>query len=161
MWLRDYHLDGLRLDAVHALVDTSAVPFLEQLAAEVRALEAHLGRHLVLIAESDLNDPRLLRPPSSAATDSPPSGATISTTPCTPCSPANAPGITRILGRWPTSRRPSRVPSSMTAALRAFVIATRPTGTGLTGHHFLGYLQNHDQVATAPRGAASPSAPGA
>lgn len=35
MWLRDYHLDGLRLDAVHAIVDTSAVPFIEQLATEV------------------------------------------------------------------------------------------------------------------------------
>ena len=63
MWLRDYHMDGLRLDAVHALIDTSAVHFLEQLAAEVQALEAQLGRHLVLIAESDLNDPRLVRPP--------------------------------------------------------------------------------------------------
>ena len=63
MWLRDYHCDGLRLDAVHALVDTSAVHVLEQLAAEVDALAAHLGRHLVLIAESDLNDPRVVRPP--------------------------------------------------------------------------------------------------
>ncbi|MBW3595891.1 MAG: malto-oligosyltrehalose trehalohydrolase [Planctomycetes bacterium] len=61
MWLRDYHFDGLRLDAVHAIVDTSAIPFLEQLALEVEQLQAHLGRHLVLIAESDLNDPRLVR----------------------------------------------------------------------------------------------------
>jgi maltooligosyltrehalose trehalohydrolase len=44
MWLRDYHCDGLRLDAVHALVDTSAVHFLEQLATEVDALAAHLER---------------------------------------------------------------------------------------------------------------------
>jgi maltooligosyltrehalose trehalohydrolase len=62
MWLRDYHFDGLRLDAVHAIVDTSAIPFIEQLATEVDALKAHLGRHLVLIAESDLNDPRVVRP---------------------------------------------------------------------------------------------------
>jgi maltooligosyltrehalose trehalohydrolase len=60
MWLRDYHLDGLRLDAMHAIVDRSAVPFIEQLAQEVKELEAQLGRHLVLIAESDRNDPRLL-----------------------------------------------------------------------------------------------------
>ena len=61
MWLRDYHLDGLRLDAVHALIDTSATHFLEQLAGEVAALEAGIGRHLVLIAESDLNEPRIVR----------------------------------------------------------------------------------------------------
>jgi maltooligosyltrehalose trehalohydrolase len=61
MWLRDYHADGLRLDAVHALIDTSAIHILEQLAMEVHALEATLGRHLVLVAESDLNDPRVVR----------------------------------------------------------------------------------------------------
>jgi maltooligosyltrehalose trehalohydrolase len=60
-WLRDYHVDGLRLDAVHAIVDTSAIHFLEELAARVRELEAELGRTLWVIAESDLNDPRLVR----------------------------------------------------------------------------------------------------
>ncbi|WP_030438758.1 malto-oligosyltrehalose trehalohydrolase [Actinoplanes subtropicus] len=62
MWLRDYHVDGLRLDAVHALVDHSAVNLLEQLAVEVETLSTHLGRPLSLIAESDLNDPRLITP---------------------------------------------------------------------------------------------------
>ena len=62
MWLRDYHCDGLRLDAVHTIMDTSAIPFLEQLATEVDELKTHLGRHMVLIAESDLNDPRVVRP---------------------------------------------------------------------------------------------------
>lgn len=62
MWLKDYHVDGLRLDAVHAIVDTSAMPFLEQFAAEMKHLEAQIGKHLILIAESDLNDPRIVRP---------------------------------------------------------------------------------------------------
>jgi maltooligosyltrehalose trehalohydrolase len=62
MWLRDYHVDGLRLDAVHALVDHSATHLLEQLAVEVESLATHLGRPLTLIAESDLNDPRLVTP---------------------------------------------------------------------------------------------------
>ena len=60
MWLRDHHIDGLRLDAVHAINDHGAVHVLEEMAAAVGALSAHLGRELFLVAESDLNDPRLV-----------------------------------------------------------------------------------------------------
>jgi maltooligosyltrehalose trehalohydrolase len=60
MWLRDYHVDGLRLDAVHALVDTSEKHILREMSEEVDALSAHLGRPLTLIAESDMNDPKLI-----------------------------------------------------------------------------------------------------
>ena len=60
MFLTDYHVDGLRLDAVHALHDTRAVHLLEELNIEVSARSAFLGRPLPLIAESDLNDPRLI-----------------------------------------------------------------------------------------------------
>lgn len=61
-WLRDYRLDGLRLDAVHALADTRAYTFLEELSAAVDGLAAELGRPLFLIAESDLADPRVITP---------------------------------------------------------------------------------------------------
>lgn len=62
MWLRDYHIDGLRFDAIHAFIDLSAVHFLEQFSTEVERLGATLGREFFLIAESDLNDPRIVRP---------------------------------------------------------------------------------------------------
>lgn len=61
-WLRDYRLDGLRLDAVHALADTRALTFLEELSAGVDGLAAELGRPLFLIGESDTGDPRTTAP---------------------------------------------------------------------------------------------------
>ncbi|HWK53935.1 MAG TPA: DUF3459 domain-containing protein, partial [Hyphomicrobiales bacterium] len=60
MWLRDYHIDGLRLDATDTIVDNSALSFLEQLAASVKTLGEELGRAFLLTAESSLNDPRLV-----------------------------------------------------------------------------------------------------
>ena len=62
MWLRDYGVDALRLDAVHALRDARATHLLEEMAQHVATLSAHLRRPLTLIAESDLNDPRLITP---------------------------------------------------------------------------------------------------
>jgi maltooligosyltrehalose trehalohydrolase len=62
MWFEDYHVDALRLDAVHALSDSSPTHLLEEMAIEVAALSTHLGRPLTLIAESDLNDALLVTP---------------------------------------------------------------------------------------------------
>ncbi|MEZ5154206.1 malto-oligosyltrehalose trehalohydrolase [Rhodococcus zopfii] len=64
-WFRDFHIDALRLDAVHALVDHTATHVLEDLSTETFRLSVHLGRPLTLIAESDLNDPRLITPRSA------------------------------------------------------------------------------------------------
>ncbi|GGM40443.1 malto-oligosyltrehalose trehalohydrolase [Microbacterium saperdae] len=62
MWMTDFHVDGLRLDAVHALHDESPTHILQELAQRTDALSARLGRPLSLIAESDLNDPTLILP---------------------------------------------------------------------------------------------------
>ncbi|MHB1502325.1 MAG: malto-oligosyltrehalose trehalohydrolase [Candidatus Dormibacteria bacterium] len=64
-WLRDFHLDGLRLDAVHGFIEISALPLLEQLATEVGLLQGELGRQLTVIAENNQNDSRIIRPRNS------------------------------------------------------------------------------------------------
>ena len=160
MWLRDYHLDGLRLDAVHALVDTSAVSFLEQLAAEVHALEAHLGCHLVLIAESDLNDPRVVRPPELGGYGL---GAQWSD------------DFHHALHTVLTGERDGYYAdfgslADLAKALTGTFVYDgryshfrgrrhgRPTA-GLTGDHFLGYLQNHDQIGNRAQGERSSHLP--
>ena len=61
-WIENFHIDALRLDAIHGIFDTSAIPFLAELSKEVDAFAAKSGRTISLIAESDLNDARVLRP---------------------------------------------------------------------------------------------------
>jgi maltooligosyltrehalose trehalohydrolase len=153
MWLRDYHFDALRIDAVHAIVDTSAVHFLEQLAREVRELQAQTGRHLAVIAESDLNDPRIIRPQEI--------------------------GGYGVHAQWSDDFQHA-LHCVLTGEHRGYyadfgsmadlakalqkvfvydgchsVFRRRRHGrpaTGISGHSFLGYLQNHDQIGNRAKG---------
>ncbi len=153
MWLRDYHFDGLRLDAVHAFYDSSAIHFLEDLSAEVDALSAHLGRYLVLIAESDLNDPRIVTPREAGgfgidaqwSDDFHHALHTVLT--------GENKGYYEDFGSL----------AQLAKALRqAFVYdgihsphRKRKHGRpiiGLSGHHFLAYAQNHDQIGNRANG---------
>ena len=61
-WIAEYHVDALRLDAVHAIIDTSERPFLQELGAALHDLGERLGRRVHAIAESDLNTLHFLRP---------------------------------------------------------------------------------------------------
>ena len=63
-WLEDLHVDALRLDAVHAIFDRSAIPFLQQLKELATEISQRTGSKKELIAEIDLNDPRYINPPA-------------------------------------------------------------------------------------------------
>ncbi len=63
-WVTEFHIDALRLDAVHGIFDFGARHLLAELAHAVHAVGHALGRRVLVIAESDLNDPRLVRPPA-------------------------------------------------------------------------------------------------
>lgn len=64
-WLDEFNIDALRLDAVHAIRDFSARPFIEELSAAAHELGRVRGRRVHIIAESGLNDPRVIRPPEA------------------------------------------------------------------------------------------------
>lgn len=70
-WMKEFHFDALRLDAIHGIFDFSARHILKELQDEVRALATRLGREIHLIAESDLNDARILLPHEKGGYDLP------------------------------------------------------------------------------------------
>jgi maltooligosyltrehalose trehalohydrolase len=61
-WIRDFHLDGLRLDAIHSIYDASARPLVREIAARAHAAGDAAGRETMVVAESGLNDPKVIRP---------------------------------------------------------------------------------------------------
>lgn len=154
-WLRDYHLDGLRLDAVHALRDTRATHLLEELATEVHTLAAHLRRPLSLIAESDLNDPRLVTPRAaggyglSAQWDDDIHHCLHATL------TGERQGYYADFGALPELARTLRGAFFHDGRWSGFRQRShgRPVDTAhLPGWKFLAYLQNHDQVGNRATG---------
>jgi maltooligosyltrehalose trehalohydrolase len=153
MWLRDYHADGLRIDAIHAIFDASAVHFLAQLSREVAELEAHLGRRLTLIAESDLNDPRVLTPRECGGLgmdaqwndDFHHALHTVLT--------GERNGYYADFGTFAQLAKALRqgfVYDGMESGFRGRRHGRRPEG--IAGWRFAGFLQNHDQVGNRARG---------
>ncbi|MGN6545107.1 MAG: malto-oligosyltrehalose trehalohydrolase [Aureliella sp.] len=153
MWLRDYHIDALRLDAVHAIIDTTATPFLEQLAAEVQQLAAHTGRHLAVITESDLNDPRIVRAVEAG-------GYGIDAQWCDDFHHAlhtalsgERSGYYVDFGTIETLAKAFEQPFVYAGEHSPFRERRhgRPA-VGLSAHRFITYTQNHDQIGNRARG---------
>jgi glycogen operon protein len=153
-WLVDYHADGLRLDAVHMIHDRSAVPFVEELTAEVHELARRSGRRLVVAAESDLNDPRVVRPVSEGGWG---------------CDAQWSDDFHHALHALLTGESTGYYAdfggmAPLAKALQhAFVYDGvysparhrrhgRPRPEGLSGERFLGYAQTHDQIGNRAKG---------
>jgi maltooligosyltrehalose trehalohydrolase len=153
MWLRDYHCDGLRLDAVHALRDDRALPLLEELAIEVTELGERLGKPLFLVAESDLNDPKLVRERSAG-------GYGVTAQWCDDVHHAlhatltgERQGYYVDFGSYPTLAKALRdafVHDGTWSSFRGRDHG-RPA-TGLPGSRFVTYLQDHDQIGNRALG---------
>jgi maltooligosyltrehalose trehalohydrolase len=153
MWLRDYHIDGLRLDAVHAIVDTSARHILEEIADHVRSLEAELGRHLVVIAESDLNDPRLVRPIEAGGYGLDAHWSDDIHHTIHAVLTAESTGYYRDFGRLEHLAAILKAPylyAGHYSEHRKRLHGRDPSG--LPGRRFVACIQNHDQVGNRPQG---------
>lgn len=153
MWMRDVGIDGVRLDAVHAIVDLSATHVVEELTRRVDELEAQLGRTLWVIAESDLNDPRVVRPRDRWGWG---------------CDAQWSDDLHHALHAVLTGERTGyygdfgRMADLAKALREAYVYDGRPSdfrrrvhgrpAGDLPGYRFLAYSQDHDQVGNRAKG---------
>lgn len=153
MWLGEYGVDGLRLDAVHAFLDRSALHFLEEIAVRVDELARQAGRHLHVIAESDLNDPRLVWPRDRG-------GFGLAATWSDDFHHALHSVLTGETDGYYADF--GSLDDVATALTDGYVYGGRysahrhrrhgRSAEGVPATRFLGYLQNHDQVGNRARG---------
>jgi maltooligosyltrehalose trehalohydrolase len=152
-WFQDFHVDALRLDAVHAIVDRRAKHLLEELAEEVDALAAGLRRPLMLIAESDLNDPRLVTPREAG-------GYGLAAQWCDDLHHALHVALTGETQGYYADFDGALAQTLRSAFFHAGTWSSfrgrthgKPVDTRRTpGHRFLAFLQNHDQIGNRAQG---------
>jgi len=153
MWMRDYHFDGVRLDAVHAIYDMSALHFLEELKASVASLEIELDRRLWVIAESDLNDPRLVADRSTGGYGLDAQWSDDFHHALHAILTGDRSGY--YADFWSVAQlakalQHAFVYDGVYSRYRKRVHGRRPEG--IPGYRFLGYMQNHDQVGNRATG---------
>jgi maltooligosyltrehalose trehalohydrolase len=155
MWLRDFHVDGLRLDAVHEIIDTRATHLLEELVTEVDALAAFVGRPLFLIAETDLNDPRLIRSREAGGYGLTGQWADDVHHALHALLTGERQGYYRDFGAVGTLADAMKWPYIHAGTWSSFRGRAhgRPVDTGMhPGYRFVTYLHNHDQVGNRAHG---------
>ena len=153
-WLRDYHVDGLRLDAVHAFVDERATHLLEELAVEVEALGAQLGKPLWLVAESDLNDARLVTSREAGGSGLDGQWADDVHHALHALLTGERAGYYADFGSLPTLAKALTgvfVHDGTWSSFRGRRHG-RPVPPTLPGHRFVTYLQDHDQIGNRATG---------
>jgi maltooligosyltrehalose trehalohydrolase len=154
MWLADFHVDGLRLDAVHELHDGSATPILVELSEAVERLSEQVGRPLVVIAESDRQDARTVLPRAAG-------GAGMNAQWLDDLHHAIHVTVTGEQDGYYADY--AGLPDVADAYLRGFVYdgrwseyRQRTVGARLpasvSGRHFVACIQNHDQIGNRARG---------
>jgi maltooligosyltrehalose trehalohydrolase len=164
-WFRDFHVDALRLDAVHALHDGSSRHLLAQLSDEAASLARHLGRPLDLLAESDLNDPVMVIPTTQGGLgmtaqwdDDVHHALHVALTGERNGYYADFAGGTEA---WPDGGPLSVLAKTLTgvflhdrrmSTFRGRVWGRPVDPTTVSGHRFLAYLQTHDQVGNRATG---------
>jgi maltooligosyltrehalose trehalohydrolase len=153
MWMRDYHADGLRLDAMQAILDMNAIHIGEEIATATHELAAQLRRRLVVTAESDLNDPGLMQPPELG-------GYGLDAAWADDVHHALHAALTgERAGYYADFASPGALPRALhdpylyDGVYSAFRDRQhgRPAGD-LQGHRFVACLQNHDQVGNRAHG---------
>ncbi|CAN5380875.1 malto-oligosyltrehalose trehalohydrolase [soil metagenome] len=154
-WFEHFHVDALRLDAVHALADKRALSLLEELSAETERMAKALSRPLTLIAESDLNDPRMITPRVEHGLGMDAQWA----------DDIHHALHVRLTGETSGYYADFAAPGALATTLRcAFFHANtwssfrhrhhgRPVDPHtVPGHRFVAYLQNHDQIGNRATG---------
>jgi len=147
MWLRDFHIDGLRLDAVHAIKDFSAKHILEEISENVKRLNELTGKVHFLIGESDLNDVRYINPPEKG-------GYGLDLQWCDEFHHAIHPLVTKEqygyysdfgkMGHLVKSFNDAFVYDGIYSENRKRTFGNKTTG--LPGFKFVVFAQNHDQI---------------
>lgn len=152
-WILHYHFDGLRIDAVHAVLDRSPVHIFEQMSEEVDLLVEKIGRPVFLIAESDLGDPRVFQPRTSGGWGLDAQWSDDFHHALHSCLTGETDGYYADFGsieQLAVALHQAWVYDGCYSAFR-----DRNHGRshqGASAHRFLGYIQNHDQIGNRAAG---------